>query len=119
MKIFIIDDECLIRDFIAEYFNIEGHTIITASSVKGAKAIIERETFDVAFVDFWMPDGRGTEIVRLIKTKRPAAKIIGMSGRDQGNSFCTAGADSFIRNPFDTEQILELIKETPQQRQGY
>lgn len=109
MKIFIIDDELCIRDTLSLYFRIVGHATITASSVKIAKAIIERETFDVALVDFWIRDRKGTEIVRLIKERRPEAKIIGMSGTEQGHTFNIAGADAFINKPFNNEEILALI----------
>ncbi|MBI4682951.1 MAG: response regulator [Nitrospirae bacterium] len=109
MKIFIIDDELCIRAALSIYFSIEGHTTITASSVKEAEAIIERETFDAALVDFCIRDRKGTEIVRLIKEKRPDAEIIGMSGTEQGRTFNLAGADAFIRKPFNNKEILELI----------
>lgn len=109
MKFLIIDDQHLIRNSLAEYFRLVGHTAITASSVKKARAIIERETFDVALVDFWMADGNGTDLISLIKTKRPDAKVIGMSGTEQGGTFYTAGAHSFIKKPFNDEELMTII----------
>lgn len=109
MIILIIDDERCIRDSLAEQFKMEGYITISASSLKEAKTVIERESFDIALVDFWLLDGKGTEIVGLIKTIRPGSKIIGMSGTEQGSTFRIAGADSFIQKPFNDKEILNII----------
>lgn len=73
-------------------------------------AILVRETFDIAIVDFSMPDGKGTEVVRFIKTQKPETKVVGMSGTEQSNKFYTVGADFFIKKPFSVEQILKVIE---------
>ncbi len=110
MKILIIDDQHLIRNYLAKYFRVTGNTAITASSVKKARTLIEKETFDVALVDFRMLDGMGTDIVSQIKEQRPKAKIIGMSGTEQSSSFYKAGADAFIKKPFNDKELMTVIE---------
>ena len=109
MKILIIDDETLMCTYISDLLVLEGHATITAYSVDEAKKVIERETFDIALVDFQMLDGEGTEIVRRIRKRRPVSKVIGMSGTDRNSKFLEAGADSFIMKPVTVEKILEVI----------
>lgn len=111
MRILIVDDEYYIRNYLTALFEMRGHRPIFASSVRDAKAILMRETFDIAIVDFSMPDGKGTKVVRFIKTQRPGTKVVGMSGTEQSDTFYAAGADFFIKKPFSAEQILEVIKD--------
>ncbi len=111
MKIFIMDDERLICNFLTDILSIEGHSTITVSSIREAVSLIENETFDLAIVDFRMIDGYGTEIVRLIKTLRPGIKVIGMSATEQGNTFYRAGAEYFIEKPFNIDHIQEVLRE--------
>lgn len=73
--------------------------------------ILVKETFDIAIIDFSMPDGKGTEVVRFIKTQKPETKVVGMSGTEQSDKFFTVGADFFIIKPFSVEQILEIIED--------
>ncbi len=110
MKILIVDDERINLDSLSQCFGYEGHTTITASSVLEAKVIVESEIFNLALIDFWLVNGKGTEIVRLIKKLRPEAKVIGMSGTEQGSTFSKAGADFFIKKPFSGIKLLEDIK---------
>ncbi len=111
MKIFIMDDERLICNYLTDLFSIEGHSTISVSSIVEAVSLIEKETFDLAMVDYRMIDGYGTEIVRHIKTRRPEVKVIGMSATEQGNTFYRAGAEYFIEKPFNMDRILEVLRE--------
>lgn len=110
MNILVVDDEYAILDFFRDLFGDIGHTLITASSVKEAKKIIEKDAFDIVIVDFSMPDGEGTEVVRFIKIQKPETKILGISATEQCNTFYKAGADFFINKPFSVEQVLEAIR---------
>ena len=110
MKIFILDDERLICNYLTDLLSLEGHTTISVSSIKEARALIEKETFDLAMIDFRMIDGRGTEIVRLIKARRPEVKVMGMSSMAEGEKFYMAGADYFIEKPFNIDRLLEVAR---------
>jgi DNA-binding NtrC family response regulator len=116
MKILIINNQRLNQNRLSEFFRMKGHAATIASTVKEAKALIERETFDIALVDFRMLDGKGSEIVNLIKEKKPEAKIIGMSETEQSSTFYKAGADSFIKKPFNDKEILEILNRRTQQK---
>lgn len=111
MKILIIDA----TESLAEYSNTAVYTVLTASSLTEAKAVIERDTFDLALVNFRMLDSKGPEIVNLIKDKKPGIKIIDISEKDQSGEFYTAGIDSFIEKPFDDKEILEILNRRSQQ----
>ena len=108
MKIFIMDDQIFALDRFSEYLRIEGHITTTASSIKEAREAIERETFDVAFVNFRAMDGKHAEIVNVIKVKNPRAEIIDMSGAEQSSILYTAGTNPLTERNFSGTKILEI-----------
>ncbi len=110
MKILIVDDNHFILDFFTDLLDYQGYTITTASSVKKATKIIKEEDFNMAIIDFSMPDGNGAELVRLIKEQKPIMKIIGISSLEIAELFYDAGVDYFLRKPFTVEKILKVIR---------
>lgn len=115
MKIFIMDDQIFTQDRFSEYLRIEGHIVTTASSTKEAREVIEREIFDVAFVNVRAKDGKHAEIVNWIKKKNPRAKIIDTSGAEQSSILYTAGTNPLTGRNFSDTEILEILNiRTPQ-----
>ncbi len=109
MKILIVDDETFILDFLTELLSMNGYRVTKESSPKEAIKIIENEKFNVAVIDYSMPEVNGTDLVRLIKEQDPMTKVIGISAVAHEELFYDAGADHFLKKPFSTDQILNLI----------
>lgn len=58
-KILVADDEQDIVDLVRATLKLEGHTVITASTGRGAIAMARLETPDLALLDVSMPEGDG------------------------------------------------------------
>jgi DNA-binding NtrC family response regulator len=115
MKILIIDDQGLNQNHFPGLFRMKGHTAMTASSIEEARAAIERDTFDLALINFQLLDSKGPEIINLIKDKKPETKIIDISEKDQSGRFHNTGIDSFIEKPLNDKEILEILNRRSQQ----
>jgi DNA-binding response OmpR family regulator len=67
-----VDDEEMIGKAVARWFGRSGHTVHLASSVASAqRAIVEHEP-DALFIDVWLGDESGFELMSWIEDTRPA-----------------------------------------------
>jgi CheY-like chemotaxis protein len=65
MKILLVDDEDVLRQFVALLLQLEGHFVAEASNGPEAIRRIQKEHFDVIVSDHDMPGGEnGLEVLR-------------------------------------------------------
>jgi CheY-like chemotaxis protein len=80
LSILVVDDDERVCEVVAEYLVGDGHEVTVATSGREALAQIEREKFDVVFLDRAMPQMSGDEAAELIKQLRPQLPVIMLTG---------------------------------------
>ena len=73
------DDEPFVRR-LSRAMEKRGFTVRTALTVKQGKQLVENLAPGYAVVDLRLEDGSGLDVVELIRTKRPDARIIVLTG---------------------------------------
>jgi CheY-like chemotaxis protein len=82
-------------------------------------AALEREPYDVVFMDVHMPRVDGLEATRVIRAGahgRTRTRIIGMTadaGEEQRRRCLAAGMDECISKPVQRGQLAELLSSCP------
>ena len=76
MNIMIVDDEKIVRESLFHWFTKLGHTVEKAASGFEALEILEKDPFDVLFVDIRMPEMTGIELLEKVKTEYPETVVI-------------------------------------------
>lgn len=101
MKILLIEDEKLIRQFIVEYFQKHGEEVIEASDGYEGLSLLD-ESFDLVLLDIMMPGIDGYEVCKQIRQKNdiPILFISALSDDDNKLKGYDVGADDFISKPF-------------------
>lgn len=101
MKILLIEDEKLIRQFIVEYFQKQGEEVIEASDGYEGLSLLD-ESFDLVLLDIMMPGIDGYEVCKQIRQKNdiPILFISALSDDDNKLKGYDVGADDFISKPF-------------------
>jgi CheY-like chemotaxis protein len=74
VRILLVDDIVINRYIIRELVKKEGHIPVEAENGKIAIELLEKEHFDLIFMDIEMPVMNGIETVNYIRTKLPASK---------------------------------------------
>ena len=113
-QILVVDDDVAITELIKSILTKEGYFVFTANNgVEGLKVAEEKKP-NLIFMDITMPEQDGYETTELIK-KNPELKdvpVIFLSGKseseDGGRAFAKGGA-SFIRKPFNNQQLKDLV----------
>ncbi len=108
-KVLIVDDEGDILKSLSGVLEDEGYQTITADNGIEALRISGIEFPDVTFLDIWMADMDGLEVLRRLKTQDPDGVIIMISGHGTIASAVKAmksGAFDFIEKPLNMNEIL-------------
>ncbi|HEU0035183.1 MAG TPA: response regulator [Kofleriaceae bacterium] len=85
MKILFVDNHPELTATVIASF-LRDHDVIVVPTIAAAKHSIESSTFDVVLVDYDLDDGKGDELVRWLRLRDPAAKIVAVSAHETGNA---------------------------------
>ena len=113
MSILVVDDEKNITELLKDILEDEGYSVETAYSIKEAKEKIQKNIFDIALIDVWLPDGDGLELIPFIKKHTPKTKIIMISGHANIPVAVQAlkeGAFDFLEKPISIDNLLSVVE---------
>lgn len=116
-RVLIVDDDPAIVEMLLELLERDGRfEVRTATS--GFDAGLEANDFrpDLMILDYMLPDINGNVVCRTIRSDRKFEnmRIIIVSGvvnRSDIEDLLQAGADEFIRKPFNIEQLISRMAE--------
>ncbi|MFH1868628.1 MAG: acyl carrier protein [Candidatus Omnitrophota bacterium] len=109
-KILIVDDQEAMCKFLESYFQAKGYEAYSTAEPKKVLAIVEKEKPDAVLLDIKMPDTDGIELLKRIKEKHPAAKVIMVSvALEKKDEATRLGADAFISKPFPITYLEKTV----------
>ncbi|HAR95098.1 MAG TPA: UDP-3-O-[3-hydroxymyristoyl] N-acetylglucosamine deacetylase [Deltaproteobacteria bacterium] len=112
-KVLIIDDEKAICSSLSSILQDEGFEVYTALDGKEGLALFYREKPRIVFIDVWMPEMDGLEVLKKIKEQAaPDTVLIVISGHGTISTAVEAvkmGANDFLEKPLSIEKVLEII----------
>ena len=113
-RILIVDDESSLRTALFRLFDRKGFSVVTASHIEEARQLIQgSQSFDLAFIDLFLPDGDGVEFMTLLKKQFPTMEIIIFTGQASIESAVRAtqkGAFHFMTKPFAMDEVLSITE---------
>ncbi len=113
MKILIIDDEKNIGVAIMGIVNDEGNLSKHALTFGEGMEMLKEETFDIVFLDIWLPDIDGMEGLKEIKRYYPEIDVVMISGHgtiENAVESIKYGAYDFLEKPLSLERIVMILK---------
>lgn len=114
-KILVVDDDPAIVELFVDVLSRDGRfDIKTASTGYDAGMITQEFNPDLIILDYMLPDVNGNVVCKTIRSKPEfeRTKIIIVSGvvnQDEVNELLKAGADEFVKKPFNIEKLIERI----------
>lgn len=107
-SILIIDDDKAILHTLSRIFERNNYKVEVAA--KGAEAIekLSSSHFDVALIDYCLPDMEGTDLFEPITKASPKTLKIMLTGRAHEVNTVT-GLDALLSKPVQPSQLLSLI----------
>jgi excisionase family DNA binding protein len=116
-RVLVVDDDAAIIEMFTDLLQRDGRfELKTASTGYEAGIITERFRPDIILLDFKLPDVNGNTVCRTIRSNPnyEHIRIIAISGvadPDEVQELRSAGADDFIRKPFDINAVINRMSE--------
>ena len=117
MRIAVIDDEKYSRVELTHQIRqrLPQAEILEAGDGALAMALLEREHFDILFIDIHLGDMEGTTVASLARRLMPAAKIIFATAYSEyAVTAFELGVDNYILKPFDPARIRQVLEQCSQ-----
>jgi DNA-binding NtrC family response regulator len=118
ISILIVDDEESVRDSLNGWFIEDGYATECAEDALAALSKLESGTYDIILADIKMPGMDGLEMLKRIKTMRPAQIVIMMTAFATVDTAVQAlkdGAFDYVTKPFDPDDLSHLIRNASRQ----
>ncbi|MBN1351946.1 response regulator [candidate division KSB1 bacterium] len=80
IRLLIIDDEPLVRNFLKEALLTKSSLILMAENGQEAYKLLAKEKFDLVLADLRLPDINGLEVLKKIKEIQNGPEVIVISG---------------------------------------
>jgi len=108
--ILIIDDEATLRQTLARILQRAGLEVTTASSGQEGLAYLERQFFDLVYLDIRMPDMNGLEALKVMHAQFPDLPVVLFTAQPDLNSALEAlreGASDYLLKPLQPKALIE------------
>ena len=109
LRVLIVEDSKLISNRLKQAFLPHGYLADTAANLKEGLARIEETLYDIAALDYHLPDGLGDGLLNVIHEKNPDCICLMMTVDPQPGlalSWMKLGAASYIHKPFEAEYFI-------------
>ena len=113
MRVLIIEDEVTLNKMLAEGLKEFGYQSDVVETLKDGEYYLDIRNYDLVLMDWMLPDGNSVDIIGDIKSNTPKTSVIVISARDDNESeieALRAGADDYIRKPFDFDVLIARIE---------
>jgi CheY-like chemotaxis protein len=113
-KILLADDSVTIQKVVELTFMDEDYEVAAVSNGDEALAQLDELAPDLVIADVHMPGADGYQVCREVKQKRPGLPVLLLVGTFepfQEEDVEAAGADGFLKKPFDSQELLRRVEE--------
>ncbi len=109
-RILLADDSVTIQKVVELTFMDEDYEVVAVSNGDDAVARLADAQPDLVIADVHMPGANGYEVCRRVKQLRPGTPVLLLVGTFEpfdANEANRAGADSYLKKPFDSQELLQ------------
>ncbi len=115
-RVLVVDDDPEIVTFLATLLELEGIESQVATSAAAAVEQLEHGLPNLVLLDIAMPDRDGLDLCRALKKDPrtrdlPVFVVSARPGKDVVERALAAGAEEFIRKPFENQELIARIRE--------
>jgi two-component system response regulator RegA len=115
-RVLIVEDDTKLLELLTAAFERRsGVSVIGVTTVRETRDVLQTESPELCIVDFKLPDGTGLDVIREIRARRPAARVVLLTGYgtlEVGAAAIRAGADEVMAKPASLSEIMQRLQRT-------
>ena len=111
-----VDDETALRRAVQAWLERRGDELHSARTVGAARELLAERDFDGVFIDLWLPDGSGLELIDWIAERHPelVERVVLVTGdvvpsADTARQLAMLGRP-VLTKPFDLEEVERWVR---------
>lgn len=111
-SILVVDDSPDTREVLRRNLTSKGHTVITASGVTEAIAVLAANCIDLVITDIRMPGIDGFDLLRHVHENYKESEMLVITGFPSVEGAVRAmkaGADEYLAKPFTVEELFSAV----------
>lgn len=113
LNILVVDDEEEICKMFTKFLSREGHRVKASLTGDNAIDLINKEKFNVVFLDIVMPGMPTIAVLEKIKKTSPNTKVVLITGKLVNKNFLykmkRKGVSELLQKPFKIEDLREIV----------
>lgn len=112
-SVLVVDDEEGIQTMFKLFLKKAGYARVVVGTGKKAIAAIEKQRFDLCFLDLQLPDVTGDEIYAFAKERYPDMPVVIITGypdSDLLNNILVHGPVTVLKKPLELSNLNETLK---------
>jgi two-component system KDP operon response regulator KdpE len=111
-RILVVDDEPQILRALRASLRGAGYEVETADTAQGALTAAALTPPDAVILDLVLPDGRGTDVTRELRTwsSVPVIVLSVVGEESEKVAALDAGADDYVTKPFGIDELLARLR---------
>lgn len=110
-SVLLVDDSPMDLATIKSQLHHAGCAVQTTDSHNCAlELIVQDQEINVVILDHGITGGRVASFIIVAKTIRPELFVVGSSSSDCRREFTEAGADCFLRKPWQVAELIDALK---------
>ena len=114
MRLLIVEDEIKTGDYLKQGLTEAGFQVSLVRNGLDGHHLAMTEVFDLIVLDVMLPDINGKEVCQRVRSDKSmdSVQIICISGMvedDKVDGLKQAGANDFMRKPFEVDRLIERI----------
>jgi two-component system KDP operon response regulator KdpE len=111
-RVLVVDDEPHILRALKASLRGAGYEVETADTAEGALTAAALSPPDAVILDLVLPDGRGTDVTRELRTWSTVPVIVLSVVGDESEKVAAldAGADDYVTKPFGVDELLARLR---------
>lgn len=112
LKLLVVEDEDSLRTLLKSELETHGFLVDEAEGGMTAMNALGNTHYDIVILDIRMPDMDGLEVLKNIREKNLAEKVIMLTGVSElkiARDSLVLGANDFLTKPYDFKKLLECI----------
>ncbi len=112
-KIIVLEDDAIVRRNLEQQLRNRRYDVAAVETIAEAQEYLNRDNFDLIFLDVRLPDGDGTDLLKALqlRSQKPLAVVMSGFGTVESAVDCMKnGAFDYMIKPFSAEQLGVTLK---------